>query len=451
MEELPGWLAATNGLLVAIWGVAWLFGWQLGEKATGRVSAGICLGNLGLTLALSLPFFSTPLFPQPVPMLMAHGVDWFRVGEYHFALALYMDHLNLPFVWLTVILLGLISRFSVRYLHREEGYFRFFLLLHLFAFGALLVLLAASFDLLLAGWELVGLSSVLLVGFFRERKQPVENGMRVFAAYRLSDLGLLLGIFAMHVLGKTAELDGLLRGDWPLQTSTLEPGAAFLIGGLLSIAAAGKSAQLPFSGWLPRSMEGPTPSSALFYGGISVHLGAYLLLRMQPVLAQSVWISGLVAFLGLATALHATLSHRVQSDAKTSLAYATVAQIGLIFVEIALGFPKLALLHMLGHAALRTAQFLRAPSMLHDYHRVHAAAGGQFSKTGTHYEQTLPSHWRLWLYGFALQGNCLDAVLDRFVVQPSLRLSRALALFDPGLAPHFAPRVKNKESEADAH
>lgn len=445
METLLWYLTASNGVLVALLGFAWLCGWQPSERQFARVSGAVSLVNAVVVLVLGLPFFSTPM-----QRVLAHGVDWFRVGEYRFALALYLDHLNLPLVFLTTILLGLISQFSVRYLHKEEGYFRFFLLLHLFGFGALLVLCAASFDLLLAGWELVGLSSVLLVGFFRDRAQPVANGVRVFAAYRLSDLGLLLGIFVMHVLGKTAELDGLLRGDWPEQTSTLSHGAALLVGVLLAIAAAGKSAQLPFSGWLPRSMEGPTPSSALFYGGISVHLGAYLLLRIQPVLAQSVWVSGFVVVLGLATALHASMGHRVNSDAKTSLAYATMAQIGLIFAEIALGFPKLALAHMMGHAALRTAQFLRAPSMLHDYHRVHAAAGGEIGKTGTHYEQVLPWKMRAWLYSLALQGNGVDAVLDRLIVMPAIRIARALALFDPGLTPSWKPQVEAKGSEADA-
>lgn len=450
METLIWCLAASNGGLVALLGLAWLCGWQPSEKEMGKVSGIVCLANVVLAGALLVPFFQTPLFASPVSMVLTHGFDWFRVGEYHFALALYLDHLNLPLVILTTILLGLISQFSVRYLHREEGYFRFFLLLHLFGFGALLVLLAASFDLLLAGWELVGLSSVLLVGFFREREQPVANGIRVFAAYRIGDLGLLLGIFAMHALGKTAELNGLLHGDWPEQTSTMPHTAALLVGGLLTVAAAGKSAQLPFSGWLPRSMEGPTPSSALFYGGISVHLGAYLLLRVQPILAQSSWVCGAVALLGLATALHATLEHRIHSDAKTSLAHATMSQIGLIFAEIALGFPKLALMHMMGHAALRTAQFLRAPSMLHDYHRVHAAAGGALSKTGEHYEQVLPRKLRVWLYSFALNGNCLETSLDRYLVKPALRLAKVLALFDPGLSAAWKAEPEAKESEADA-
>lgn len=445
MEAMLWYLIASNGVPVALLGLGWICGWQPTEKQFARASGTVSVVNAVVVLMLGLPFLSTPM-----KRVLAHGVDWFVVGKYRFALALYLDHLNLPLVFLTAILLGLISQFSFRYLHREEGYFRFFLLLHLFGFGAFLVLCAASFDLLLAGWELVGLSSVLLVGFFRERTQPVENGVRVFAAYRLSDLGLLLGIFMMHFLGKTAELDGLLRGDWPEQTSTLSPAAALLVGALVAIAAAGKSAQLPFSGWLPRSMEGPTPSSALFYGGISVHLGAYLLLRIQPVLAQSAWTSGFVVALGLATALHATMGHRVNSDAKTSLAYATMAQIGLIFAEIALGFPKLALAHMMGHAALRTAQFLRAPSMLHDYHRVHAAARGDLGKTGTHYEQILPSTLRAWLYSLALQGNCLDAIVEGRIVSPAVRLARAMALFDPGLGASWKPPVETKENEADA-
>ncbi len=108
------------------------------------------------------------------------------------------DRLSLPFLAMTVVLSGLIGQFSATYLHRESGFFRFFLLLHLFAFGSLLAFAAGSFDLLIAGWELVGITSVLLIAFFDRRPAPVENGLRVFAVYRACDIGLLVGVFAMH-------------------------------------------------------------------------------------------------------------------------------------------------------------------------------------------------------------------------------------------------------------
>ena len=160
------------------------------------------------------------------------------------------------------------------------------MLLNLFAFGSLIAFAAGSFDLLVGGWEIVGITSVLLIAFFQLRTPPVENALRVFAVYRACDIGLLVGVFAMHHWAGTASFaDGFpdLRGS-----------RATTVCLLLLLAAAGKAAQVPFSGWLPRAMEGPTPSSAIFYGAISIHAGAYLLLRLQPMLAHSGFASAMV-------------------------------------------------------------------------------------------------------------------------------------------------------------
>ena len=173
---------------------------------------------------------------------------------------------------------------------------------------------------------------------------------------------------------------------------------------------------------------GPTPSSSIFYGAISVHAGAYLLLRFEPLLRSAPQVAVAIVVTGLLTALVATVAHRVATDAKTSLAYASMAQVGLIFAEIGCGYPRLALLHLMGHAALRTLQFLRAPSMLHDHHRVHAASGGDSAAAGAHLRALpLPDNWRLWLYRFGLECGFYDAWLDRVVVRPAMRLSRLLS------------------------
>ena len=127
--------------------------------------------------------------------------NWFTVHDYHFPLVLMADRLSLPFLGMTVALSGLIGQFSATYLHRERGFLRFFLLLHLFAFGSLLAFAAGSFDLLVGGWELVGITSVLLIAFFQQRAAPVDNALRVFAVYRACDIGLLVGVFAMHHWG----------------------------------------------------------------------------------------------------------------------------------------------------------------------------------------------------------------------------------------------------------
>ena len=270
---------------------------------------------------------------------------------------------------MTIVLSGLIGQFSSTYLHREPDFFRFFVLLHLFAFGSLLAFAAGSFDLLAGGWEIVGITSVLLIGFFQLRPAPVENGLRVFAVYRATDIGLLVGVFAMHHWTGTAKFTSgppFLAGK-----------QALIVCLLILLAAAGKAAQVPFSGWLPRAMEGPTPSSAIFYGAISIHAGAYLLLRIQPMLAQSALASAVVIFIGVATAIHGTIVGRVSADAKTSLAYASLTQVGVMFVEIGIGWTSVAVVHILGHAMVRTMQFLRAPSMLHDDHQMHSAIGGE--------------------------------------------------------------------------
>src|SRR4029077_4572255 len=129
---------------------------------------------------------------------------WFAVHEYRFPLVLMADRLSLPFLMLTALLSGLIGRFSATYLHRERGFLRFFLLLHVFAFGSLLAFAAGSFDLLVGGWELVGISSVLLIAFFQQRTAPVENALRVFGIYRTCDIGLLVAVFLMHHWAGTA-------------------------------------------------------------------------------------------------------------------------------------------------------------------------------------------------------------------------------------------------------
>jgi NAD(P)H-quinone oxidoreductase subunit 5 len=183
-------------------------------------------------------------------------------------------------------------------------------------------------------------------------------------------------------------------------------------------------------------MEGPTPSSAIFYGAISIHAGAYLLLRVQPMLAQSKLASALVILIGLTTAIHGTIVGRASADAKTSLAYASLAQVGIVFVEIGFGWTVIAVVHILGHATVRTMQFLRAPSMLHDYHQMHSAIGGEVSPAGSTFESLLPENVQLWLYRWAFDRGHLDTILDSCVIHPLLDVSRVFARLDRlGLPP----------------
>jgi NADH-quinone oxidoreductase subunit L len=406
------------GVVFGLLALLWLLGWVPSERVVSKITGltfSACVAGLAV-LVWNLAFGG-----KPARAVVVTFGTWFAVHDYRFPLVLMADRLSTPFLVMTAVLSGLIGQFSATYLHRERGFFRFFLLLHLFAFGSLLAFAAGSFDLLAGGWELVGITSVLLIGFFQLRPAPVENGLRVFAVYRACDIGLLVGVFAMHQWAGTASFDG----GFPM----LAGSHAVIVCLLMLLAASGKAAQVPFSGWLPRAMEGPTPSSAIFYGAISIHAGAYLLLRIQPLLARSILASVLVILIGVATAIHGTIVGRASADAKTSLAYASLTQVGVVFVEIGIGWTSIAVVHILGHATVRTMQFLRAPSMLHDYHQMHSAMGGEIIP-GRQFEDLLPERVTLWLYRWAFDRGHLDTFLDRWVIDPLLWVSRLFAKLD---------------------
>jgi NAD(P)H-quinone oxidoreductase subunit 5 len=410
------------GLVFALFALSWLLGWVPGERVISRIT-GITFSLSAACLAALLWNLATHHF---APVEVTFG-NWFVVEDYSFPLVLLADRLSLPFLAMTVVLAGLIGQFSATYLHREPGFFRFFVLLHLFAFGSLLAFAAGSFDLLAGGWEIVGITSVLLIAFFQLRPAPVENALRVFAIYRAGDIGLLVGVFAMHHWAGTAMFSSRLP--------QLAGNQDLIVCLLLLLAASVKAAQVPFSGWLPHAMEGPTPSSAIFYGAISIHAGAYLLLRVQPMLAHSALASALMILIGVATAIHGTIVGRASADAKTSLAYASLTQVGVMFVEIGFGWTTIAVAHLLGHAMVRTMQFLRAPSMLHDDHQMHSAMGAEMAAAETQFEDLLPESVRLWLYRWAFDRGHLDTILDRWVIQPLMDLSNLLAKLDRAGSP----------------
>jgi len=421
MMPLASWallvLVAGGAAVAGLLGLSWLAGLSPHERSVTRLSA-----IVHLLMVAALCLVGAALWSAPDGRVEVQLGSWFAAGHYEFPLSLAVDRLSFPLVALTVVLSGVIGHFSSTYLHREAGLLRFFVMLEVFTSGAVLAFSAGSLDLLIVGWELVGITSVLLVGFFYERPEPVDGAVHVFAIYRATDVGLLSAVVLLHLTVGHAEL--------PLAADGLSGASAALIASLLLLSAAGKSAQVPFSGWLPRAMEGPTPSSAIFYGAISVHLGAYLLLRLQPLLDTVPLLRGVVVVMGLLTALHGTLAGRVSADAKTQLAHAALSQLGLIVVEAGLGLTTLATIHIVGHACVRTLQFLRAPSMLHDHHQMHAAAGGHLSETGAHLSRVIPEPVQQWLFRLAMDRGHLDTILSRLVVEPLVALSRLLGALD---------------------
>jgi NAD(P)H-quinone oxidoreductase subunit 5 len=255
-------LAAPAAALVAI-GVPPLVGRPLPERTvTASVAVAFATAFLA-ALALAAVLAGRHFTPEIV-----HLGTWFAVGHHEATIDLVADGLSVPYVCFSTGLCLLVNAFARKYLHREPGFNRFFVLLAVFGLGMNLMVLAGSIDVLFAGWELIGISSAMLIGFFHERANAVQAAVRAFVTYRVCDVGLLAAGVVAHATVGSGDFDRLFHGTWPAATCLVPPATATLVALLLAFAALGKSAQVPFSNWLPRAMEGPTPSSAIFYGAL---------------------------------------------------------------------------------------------------------------------------------------------------------------------------------------
>lgn len=324
----------------------------------------IAMATILLELAAFLLLGYEWLGARASPVSVSLG-SLYASHSYTFDIALYFDTFGAAFLGMSILMTALIFVFSKYYLHREQGFKRFYSTVLLFFMGLSLIILAGNFEVLFLGWELIGISSVLLIAFYRDRFLPSRNALKVFSVYRIGDAFLLAAIwYAHHIFEKSVNFS-----EFP--SLAVQNGADIAILGLLLLMVAMiKSAQFPFSYWLPRAMEGPTTSSAIFYGALSVHMGLFLLLRTYPLWEGSVELRVAVAVLGLITAVVASSIARVQSSAKTQIAYASITQIGIMFIELAAGLQWLALLHFVSNASLRAYQLLISPSvvsyLLHD-------------------------------------------------------------------------------------
>jgi NADH:ubiquinone oxidoreductase subunit 5 (subunit L)/multisubunit Na+/H+ antiporter MnhA subunit len=383
----------------------------------------VATATLGLGLSFVAVLVATIRWMQGglEPLDVRFG-RWFHAGDYGFPLAFYFDGASAAFSFVASVLLLATARFSANYLHRESGFVRFYVIVLVFAAGAQLLVLAGSLDLLFAGWELVGISSVLLVAFFHERAGPVRAAIRVLVTYRLCDVGLVLAAVLLHQSLHTTVFVDVFRA----QQHPAAGAPPMWIALALLFAAMGKSAQFPVGGWLPRAMEGPTASSAVFYGGLSVHAGVFLLVRSAPLYAHEPVAAGAIIVVGAVTAGVATLSGQVSPDAKSSLAYATIAQVGLMFVECGLGFPRIALLHLSTHALLRYYQFLQTPSVLERALERRAALGATVADESAARWEILGVRFRRYLYRLAIERFEVEAALERLVARPVLALSARL-------------------------
>lgn len=386
----------------------------LPQKDEKKISI-TAFGTLGVQLTVAMVFI-TSWVSQGAPEWQINSWILFQNSDYTFQLDFLFDYITSVYLLVGAILTFLVTLYSRYYLHREPGYKRFFNTTLFFYLGYCITTLSGNMETLFVGWEMLGISSFLLISFYRERYLPVKNAVKVFSIYRIGDVGIILAMWASHHLWHQnitfSQLNNAEIVHEHLQTHSL---IGVFISLMLLVSASAKSAQLPFSSWLPRAMEGPTPSSAIFYGSLSVHIGVFLMLRTFPFWEHQISIRILIAAMGLTTALVTTGIARVQSSVKSQIAYSSIAQIGLIFIEMALGFEKLALFHFAGNAFLRTYQLLVSPSVVSYLIREQFY---HFEPKSSTVEDSFPKKLRNSLYLLCLREWNLDSMMYQYLWNP---------------------------------
>lgn len=350
------------------------------------------------------------------PVLDLKDFVLYKSEGYEFYIDFSFDRITAVYCFVGSLLTFLVTVYSRYYLHREPGYKRFFNTILFFYIGYNITIFAGNMETLFVGWEVLGISSFLLIAFYRDRYLPVKNAVKIFSIYRVADVGLILAMWMSHHLWQEnitfLKLNNAELVHHQLQSHTM---IGIFISLMILLSAAAKSAQLPFSSWLPRAMEGPTPSSAIFYGSLSVHLGVFLLLRTYPFWEYQLSVRIVIAAIGLLTAVMATGIARVQSSVKSQVAYSSIAQIGLIFIELALGLETLALIHFAGNAFLRTYQLLVSPSVVSYLIREQFY---KFSPQNRSMEDSLPKRMEYSFYVLCLKEFNLDSIMYRYLWNP---------------------------------
>jgi NADH-quinone oxidoreductase subunit L len=348
--------AAINGLFGAKW--------------PNKIVNTVALSSTGLSFVCAVEAVREFLsyYAQTQQAFRKEFFDWIVAGNFRAGFDLQMDQLTVVMVLVVTGVGFLIHIYSTGYMSHEGGYYRFFAYLNLFMFFMLILVLAANYVLLFVGWEGVGLSSYLLIGFYFLRKSASDAGKKAFIVNRIGDFGFMLGMFLLFRTFGTLDFTHLFEKV----TAQQLPQEAWGVFGTFTVAclllfmgACGKSAQLPLYVWLPDAMEGPTPVSALIHAATMVTAGVYVVARSHLLFEHSETALVVVAIVGCATALFAATIGLVQTDIKKVLAYSTVSQLGYMFLACGVGAFGAGIFHLMTHAFFKALLFLAAGSVIH--------------------------------------------------------------------------------------
>jgi NADH-quinone oxidoreductase subunit L len=338
-----------------------------GAKWPNKIVNGVAIGSTGLSFLCALEAVRE-FFDSGQALFRKEFFTWIAAGNFRAGFDLQMDQLTVVMVLVVTGVGWLIHIYAAGYMAHEGGYCRFFSFLNLFMFFMLILVLAANYVLLFVGWEGVGLSSYLLIGFYFLKKSAADAGKKAFIVNRIGDFGFMLGMFllfrAFHTLDFQAIFTSSTLQGWPVELGG-HLGTLTFACLLIFMGACGKSAQLPLYVWLPDAMEGPTPVSALIHAATMVTAGVYVVARSHVLFTRAPTAMLVVAIVGCATAFFAATIGLVQTDIKKVLAYSTVSQLGYMFLACGVGAFSAGIFHLMTHAFFKALLFLAAGSVIH--------------------------------------------------------------------------------------
>jgi NADH-quinone oxidoreductase subunit L len=320
---------------------------------------------------------------------------WIPVGDLQVDFGFLFDNLTAVMLIVVTWIGSLVHIYSIGYMAHDESQWRFFSYLNLFMFSMLLLVLADSFLVVFAAWELVGLSSYLLIGFWYKKRAPALASKKAFLVNRVADQGFIVGIIGVFLLTGTMNmLDSFVGFEDTASTWVRD-----IVVLLLFVGAAGKSAQFPFHVWLPDAMEGPTPVSALIHAATMVNAGVYFIARTSPIFATAPEAMLLVASIGIFTAILAASIALTQKDIKRVLAYSTLSQLGYMFAALGVGAWVAAIFHLMAHGFTKGLLFLGSGSVIHAVHDEQ-----DMDKMGALRKKIPITHWTFLIAALSLSG-----------------------------------------------
>jgi len=362
-ESLIPWLVI---LPLAGFGLTALIGRRLGKQAHWiPVLAIFVVWVIAMGLVYEVLTETAPLLPGSET---THGyeVEWFTwipAGNFVVEVGFVIDALTACLLIVVTTIGLLVHVYSIGYMSHDPGYWRFFAYLNLFMFSMLLLVLASSFLVVFVAWELVGLCSYLLIGFWYRKRSAALAAKKAFIVNRVGDVGFALGIMLIFVSLGTLDIRLVIEHIGELDSTT-----TMFIALLIFAGAMGKSAQFPLHVWLPDAMEGPTPVSALIHAATMVNAGVYLVARTNPIFAYASDALVVVAAIGIFTAILAASIAMTQTDIKRVLAYSTLSQLGYMFAAFGVGAWTAAIFHLMTHGFFKGLLFLGSGSVIHAVH-----------------------------------------------------------------------------------